>query len=464
MRRAVLAPLGLRWAALWLAVGLVLAACHRAVPSAGVSVAPVAVEATPATVAGIDVVRQAYTEISRNLFRPVTPRELLLPAWRAVGQEAVRQGIGSLDLSGYQERGSDDMEAFTREFAALVTGPGRGLDTNRVAQAIVRAMAAAVGDSHTRYLAPELAESQRRWIDGVPDSYTGIGIRIDRLPDGIAIAEVYPNSPAERAGLRPGDRILRINGHDAASLALNDVSTQVRGPEGTEVRLTVQRAGEAAREVVVSRARITVPSVPLVTSEMLEADIGYIRVRALPRRSTAVDVARDFDDRLARLLAQGARGLILDLRDNPGGDPLTAVSITSHFVTEGPVFVTVNRDGRRTVYAAVSRPTVYRGPLVVLVNRSTASGAEVIAASVQEYGLGYLIGTRTCGCLSVGRPLELADSSSLIITVEQALTGRLERALEGVGLEPDEVVRGGPGGGVDGPRLRAVQYLRGQLR
>lgn len=464
MRRAVLAPLELRWAALWLAVGLVLAACHRAAPSAGVSVAPVAVEATPTTVAGLDVVRQAYTEISRSLYRPVTPRELLLPAWRAVGQEAARQGIGSLDLSGYQARGSDDIEAFAREFTALVTGPGRGLDTNRVAQAIVRAMAAAVGDSHTRYLAPELAESQRRWIDGVPDSYTGIGIRIDRLPDGIAIAEVYPNSPAERAGLRPGDRILRINGHDAASLALNDVSTQVRGPEGTEVRLTVQRAGEAAREVVVSRARITVPSVPLVTSEMLEADIGYIRVRALPRRSAAVDVARDFDDHLARLLAQGARGLILDLRDNPGGDPLTAVSITSHFVTEGPVFVTVNREGRRTVYAAVGRPTLYRGPLVVLVNRGTASGAEVIAAAVQEYGLGYLIGTRTCGCLSVGRPLELADSSSLIITVEQALTGRWERALEGVGLEPDEVVRGAPGGAVDGPRQRATQYLRGQLR
>lgn len=464
MRRVAPAPLGLRWAALWLTAGLALLACHRAAPSAAVSVAPVASPAAPAAVAGLDVVRQAYAEISRNLYRTVTPRELLLPAWRAIGQEAVRQGVASLDLSGYQERGSDDIEAFAREFTALVTGPGRGLDTNRVAQAIVRAMAAAVGDSHTRYLAPELAESQRRWIDGIPDSYTGIGIRIDRLPDGIAIAEVYPNSPAERAGLRPGDRILRINGHDAASMALSDVSTQVRGPEGTEVRLAVQRAGEAVREVVVSRARITVPPVPLVTSELIDADIGYIRVRALPRRSAVVDVARDFDEHLARLLSQGARGLILDLRDNPGGDPLTSVSITSHFVTDGPVFVTISRDGRRTVYAAISRPTLYRGPLVVLVNRGTASGAEVIASAVQESGLGYLIGTRTCGCLSVGRPLELADSSSLIVTVERALTGRLERSLEGVGLEPDEVVRGVPAGAVDGLRQRAVQYLRAQIR
>jgi carboxyl-terminal processing protease len=427
-------------------------------------VAPVAVATTPATVAGLDVVRQAYTEISRNLYRTVAPRELLLPAWRAIGEEAARQGVGVPDLRAYQERGSDDFESFAREFTALATGPGRTLDTQRLAQAIVRAMAAAVGDSHTRYLVPELAESQRRWVDGTPDSYTGIGIRIDRLPDGIAIAEVYPNSPAERAGLRPGDRILRINGHDAASLALPDVSAQVRGPEGTEVRLTVQRAGEAAREVVVGRARITVPSAPLVTSELVEAGIGYIRVRALPRQGAAVDVARDFDAHLSRLLSQGARGLILDLRDNPGGDPLTSVNITSHFVTDGPIFIAVNREGQRTVYAAVTRPTLFHGPLAVLVNRGTASGAEVIASALQEYGLGYLIGTRTCGCLSVGRPVELPDSSSLIVTVERALTGRLERSLEGVGLEPDEATRGTPAGGVDGPRQRAVQYLRDRLR
>lgn len=453
-----------RGAALWLAATLALLACHGGTPSAGVSVAPVAVEATPTAVAGLDVVRQAYTEISRNLYRAVTPRELLLPAWRAVGEEAARQGVTSLDLHTYQERGSEDIEAFAREFTAFATGPGRVLDTEHIAQAAVRAMAAAVGDSHTRYLAPELAESQQRWVDGIPDSYTGIGIRIDRSPEGIIIAEVYPNSPAERAGLRPGDRVLRINGHDAATLALNDVSAQVRGPAGTEVRLTVQRAGEATRDVAISRARITVPFQPLVTSELLEDDIGYIRVRALPRQSTAVDVARDFDEQLSRLLSQGARGLILDLRDNPGGDPLTSINITSHFVTDGPIFISINRQGRRTVYTAINRSTRFQGPLAVLVNRGTASGAEVIASALQEYGLGYLIGTRTCGCLSVGRPVELADASSLIVTVEQALTGRLERSLEGVGLDPDEVVRGSPGARVDGPRQRAIQYLRGQIR
>ncbi len=100
----------------------------------------------------------------------------------------------------------------------------------------------------------------------------------------------------------------------------------------------------------------------------------------------------------------------------------------------------------------------------MLVNRGTASGAEVIAAALQEYGLGHLIGTHTCGCLSVGRVVELADSSSLIVTVERALTGRLERSLEGVGLEPDETVRSAPGSAGDGPREWAVRFLRGQLR
>jgi len=143
------------------------------------------------------------------------------------------------------------------------------------------------------------------------------------------------------------------------------------------------------------------------------------------------------------------------------GDPFTSVAVASNFVPDGPIFFSVNRDGRRTTYPATSRPTLFRGPVGVLVDRGTASGAEVIASALQEYGAGYLVGTNTCGCLSVGKPMQLGDSSGLIVTVEQAFTGRLERSLEGVGLEPDQLVR--TGDAADAQREQAQAYVRSRL-
>lgn len=400
---------------------------------------PAASLAAGAADAPLAVIRQAYREITGRLYREVAPRELLSPVWRAIGAEVRRQGIPDAHLRRHEAAGVDDFDAFAREFTGFVEETGPSLDASRLGSVAVRAMATAVGDSHTRFLTPEQADNQRRSVDG-DTSYSGIGIRIDGSGGALTITEVYVNTPADRAGLRAGDQIVRVNGRDTREL--DDISAHVRGPEGTEVHLTIQRAGEGPRDVTLNRARI---AIPVVVSRLLDGDVGYIRITSFPRKSGATDAARDFDEQLNRLIALGARGLVLDLRGNPGGDPFTSVAVASNFVPEGPIFISVNREGRRTTYPAASRPTVFRGPVAVLVDWGTASGAEVVASALQEYGSGYLVGTRTCGCLSVGRPLQLGDSSGLIVTVEQALTGRTERSLEGVGLEPDEVVAAAPG-------------------
>jgi carboxyl-terminal processing protease len=408
--------------------------------------------------APLDVIRQAYDEITGQLFREVTPRDLLAPAWRAIAVEARRQSGSEVGVSEPIAAGSSDFDSFAREFTAFVAGPARGLDATLLARAAVRGMTAAVGDSHTRYLTPEQEDDSRRAAGG-DVSYIGIGVT---LSDRNTIAEVYSNSPAERAGLRAGDRIVRVNGRDMEPLSRNDISQQVRGPEGTEVQITIQRGDEGLFDITVARARVILP---VVSARMLDAaaGIGYIQVASLPGRSLVSDVAREFDEQLARLIAQGTRGLVLDLRRNPGGDPFTAVAIASNFVPDGPIFYSVNREGRRTAYPSTSRPTLFQGPVAVLVDRGTASGAEVIASALQEYGVGYLIGTRTCGCLSVGRPLQLGDSSGLIVTVERAFTGRLERSLEGVGLTPDRAVAPGDAT-LDPQRQSAIAYLLPQLR
>ncbi|MBI2760567.1 MAG: PDZ domain-containing protein [Chloroflexi bacterium] len=415
------------------------------------------------TASATEVVRQAYREITAQLFREIAPRDLLVPAWVAVEGEARRQGRSSLDVTGYRERGSDDIDAFVRELAGLIQTPGNKLDPARIGQAAIRGMAAAVGDSHTRFLTPDQAENQRRAAVGEVGTYIGVGIRIDQRDSGITIAEVYQGSPADRAGLLPGDRIIRVNGLDVAAWPLDTVSAQVRGVEGTEVQITVARLGEAVRDVTMQRAKVVPPALPTVSSRMLEDGIGYITIRSFPRRTATVDAARDFDDQLAALVARGARGVVLDLRGNPGGDPFTSVNVASNFVPQGPIFVSINREGRRTVYSASTRNTVFDGPVAVLLDRGTASGAEVVASALQEYGVGYLIGARSCGCLSVGRPVQLGDNSGLVVTVEQALTGRNERSLEAVGLEPDEAVRPALDLRSDPQQERALAYLRANL-
>ncbi len=420
-------------------------------PSAAAAADPIATSGPTA-----DVIRQAYRQITGQLFRAVTPRELLAPAWQAVMADARRQGVDANTIQS-TPADLDDIDTFVREFDRFTGSAGGSVDGARLGQVAVRAMASAVGDSHTRFLTPEQAENQRRSADG-DTAYSGIGIRLEPLGGAFTIAEVYSNTPAARAGLQAGDRIVRVNGRETTMLDLNGFSAQVRGPEGSEVRLTIQRSDDTLQDISLNRSRI---ALPVVTSRMLDAATGYIKIASLPRRSTTVDAAREFDEQLRVLVEQGARGVVLDLRGNPGGDPFTSVAVASNFVPDGPIFISVNREGRRTTYPATTRPTLFRGPLAVLIDRGTASGAEVIASAVQEYGAGHLLGTRTCGCLSVGRPLQLGDSSGLIVTVEQALTGRQERSIEGIGLAPDQSVTADLSGRDLGLN-RALSYLRSQ--
>jgi carboxyl-terminal processing protease len=418
--------------------------------------------AHPATLTTPDgaatLVGQAYRELTARLFREVRPAELFTAGWRGVRDEASRQGVGAGAVQPYSEAGSGDIDGFTRELRGFLAGPGADLDAERVAQAAIRGMAASVGDSHTRYLTPQQSELQDRDGDG---SYAGIGVvtRQDSAP-GLTINRVYAGSPAEQAGLHPGDRIVKVDGSDMSSRNQNEISSQIRGEPGTAVTLTVVDAGGASRDVTVNRARI-VP--PVISARLLDGGIGYLQVAGFPRRSSAVDAAAAVDAALAQLQSGGARAYVLDLRGNPGGDPTTSVDIASNFTQDGPIFVAVNRTGRRTVFQPNRQRTLVTAPVAVLIDGGSASGAEVVASALKEYEDGYLIGTRTCGCLSVGQPLRLDDQSEIIVTVQQALTGRYERSLEGVGLDPDEVVRPGRDPATDPALDRATEYLRSKL-
>ena len=263
-------------------------------------------------------------------------------------------------------------------------------------------------------------------------------------------------SPAQRAGLRPGDVILRVDGEETATWSLTDAVTRLRGPAGTTVQLTIQRGDQPPFAVTLVRARLRIAA---VRTQLLPGRVAYVRLSSFHRQ-----VPNDLRAALRTLLAQRPRGLVLDLRDNPGGLLTSAMEVTGFFLRDGVVLYEQRRQGEPlplTVRRAVVPVDL---PMVVLVNRGTASAAEIVAGALQDHRRALLVGERTFGKGSVQSVHRLSDQSSLRVTFARWLTpGR--RDIGRSGLLPDVVVpltASDLAGGRD-PQLEwALTYLRGE--
>ena len=242
-----------------------------------------------------------------------------------------------------------------------------------------------------------------------------------------------PDSPAEAAGLLPGDAIIAIDGDDMSGIDGSLVIRRVLGPANSEVILTIQREEVADPfDVSVIRARIVIPN---VEGEMLENDIAYVELFNFGDR-TPSELRFVLED----LMAQNPKGLILDLRNNGGGFLSAAVDITSEFVGDGVVLYEEYSDGSRDTFEVRSGGLATEIPLIVLVNGGTASASEILAGAIQDYERAELVGTLTFGKGSVQLPITLADSQgSLRVTIAIWLTPD-ERHIHDIGLEPDYVI------------------------
>jgi len=305
-------------------------------------------------------------------------------------------------------------------------------DRTLMERAAVDGMARAMNECHTYYLTPERAKG----FNQRPAPVTGIGVQIFQ-PDPnqpIEVIDVYPNTPAERAGVKKADKIIRVNGEDVSKLTTEEVATRVKGPEGTQVTVTFLR-GSSEVELTMTRARF---QAPLFTSRMEGDSIGYIRIPQL-----IANVADEVSNAARALSAQGATSWILDLRDDPGGELTVAVNVASLFVQRGTLVYQIGRDGQRT--AVDSNPSKYLGlnkPLVVLVNKNSASGSEIIAAGIRANGAGTVMGTQTAGCVGTGQPRELPDGGLLLVTLTKMQDAKTGADLNGPGrgVVPDRVV------------------------
>lgn len=301
------------------------------------------------------------------------------------------------------------------------------VDHELMMRGAIRGMLEALNDQHTSYLDPEMFESANAQLQG--SEYEGIGAWVDVTGDYLTIISPMPGSPAEKAGLQPGDKIIAIDGEDMTGLDGEVVRQKVLGPKGSTVHLTILRNDDETIEADVTRASIVVPT---VDARMLDNNIAYVRLYVF-----GDDTAADLHKALESLMKENPSGLILDLRNNGGGYLDTAIDVASEFIDKGVVMYEVYGDGRRTEYVSKGGGLATKIPMIVLINDGSASASEIVAGAIQDYGRGYLVGITSFGKGSVQSYMPLMNEQGAVrVTIARWITPK-ERQINGVGLNPD---------------------------
>jgi len=297
------------------------------------------------------------------------------------------------------------------------------LDAEALAQGAVAGMVEALDDPYTAYLDPAAYEMNQKGLEG---KFEGIGAYVAAEDDRIVVIAPVAGSPADQAGIRAGDVILAVDGQSTAEMSLVEVVLSVQGPKGTAVSLLILHQGETEPELIeIVRAEIEMPSVRF---EMME-DIAYINITNFSER-TAGELAPVMEE-----ADQLASGIVLDLRSNPGGLLDSVVGVASFFLDEGVVVDIVDNEGNHSAYS-VEPGLATALPMVVLVDEYSASGSEVLAGALQDYGRAVIAGKKTFGKGSANNLRELGDGSALYITYARWLTPK-GRLIEGEGIHPD---------------------------
>ncbi len=305
------------------------------------------------------------------------------------------------------------------------------VDNEVLMRGAIDGMLKSLGDPHTSYLDPEQYQILTAHLEG-EEAYEGIGAYVDTTGDYLTIISPMPGSPAEKAGLQSGDKIIAIDGKDMTGIDGEVVRKQVLGPAGSSVILTILREGQEPFDVKVTRASISIPG---LESRMLDENLGYIHLLLFGDKTK-----EDLREALKELLAENPDGLVLDLRYNGGGYLTTAIDVASEFIDNGVVMYEEFGDGNRTTYKARSGGLATDIPLVVLINEGSASASEIVAGAIQDRKRGAIVGVTSFGKGSVQVPTTLKDDQGAVrITVARWLTPS-ERTINLKGLEPDYVV------------------------
>lgn len=300
------------------------------------------------------------------------------------------------------------------------------VDANKMLEGAIYGLAESLGDPYTVYFDREHMEA---FLEKSRGSYVGIGVTVNVDDDGLlTVVEPMKGSPAMEAGIRRGDKIVKVDGRDVTSISdENMIISMIKGKENTRVRITVYRPSEDRYvQFDIKRKRIRASN---IKSEILDGDIGYIRIVMFDS-----EIARYFKNDLNSMLEKGIKGLIIDLRDNPGGSFEQVVEIADSLLPAGTIVYTEDRDGRKEYRYSDRAYTDI--PLVILINGNSASASEILAGAVRDHGRGMLVGTRTFGKGLVQELNLLGDGSGIKVTISRYFTPS-GICIQGFGIKPD---------------------------
>ena len=324
------------------------------------------------------------------------------------------------------------------------------IDHAEMSEEAIRGFIEALGDPHMTYISPEQMRMSR---DDLAGSFFGIGATVAPAPDGkgVIIQSPMEDSPAMKAGIKPGDRILAVDGVDATGWSVSEAVLVIRGEEGVPVLLTILRVGDVDPiDIEIVRGHVPLKS---VFSRMIP-DTPYAEIDI---RQFTDETPGEIRKHMSDILSQGAEGVVIDLRNNPGGLLHATLDSASEFIPEGRLAYEQDRNGARRDFYAHGEANFENVPIVLLVNEWSGSGAELFAGAIQDHGRAVLIGEKTFGKGSVNITRTLSNGAGLNITIRRWYTPE-GNVIEGVGLTPDVIVEADPT-----PDHRDVDWVEPQM-
>lgn len=325
-----------------------------------------------------------------------------------------------------------------------------GVDTDALYEEAIRGLVDSVGDPYTSYFTTNEYSSFMEKMEG---SYEGIGVVVSYgdTEDIVLVVAPFKESPGDKAGMKPGDRIIAVDGVDVIGMSLDKVVERIKGEKGTEVVITVSREDVESIDISIIRDVIEIPT---IESKMLEGNIGYIGMSGFD-----LITEDQFKDALADLNKQGQEGMIIDLRNNPGGYLHIVYAIVDELIEKGKMVVyTEDKQGNRDELITKNNNS-FDKPLVILINGNSASASEILAGAIKDHERGVLVGETSFGKGLVQRTFDLDDKSAIKITISKYFTPD-GNYIHGVGIEPDVIVEYDPESETDNQLDEAIKVVK----
>lgn len=336
--------------------------------------------------------------------------------------------MGLMKLLGLGGEKTTDLLRFFGVMRMIETRYVSDVDSSTLMDGAIDGMVKSLGDPHSMYMKTSLYKSLKEHTAG---TFGGIGVTMGFKDDKVTIMSVLEGTPGEKAGLKVGDEILSVDGTPVSEYQPEEVALHIRGEAGTEVKLLVHRAEEEDKEYAIERDMIKVPSAKGMLLD--DSTLGYIRIA-----SFAENTGDEFKAEYNRLKESGMTGLILDLRQNPGGLITSCVEVADMLVPKGNVVSVVQRDGSREDFDSTLEDSSL--PLVVLIDENSASASEILAGALQDREAATIVGMKSYGKGSVQVVVPLFHEDGLKLTIAKYYTPS-GKCIDGIGIEPDVEVK-----------------------